>query len=612
MKKIVLLSLLLLAVGAVHAAEKRVALVIGNGAYVNSPLRNPVNDAEDIASMLQRLGFEVIRKTNANRKTLRRSLREFREQLHQDTVGLFYFAGHGMQVEGRNYLIPVGADVASEDEIPDEAIDAASVLRKMKSANNVMNIVILDACRNNPFARSFRSGSRGLTRMDAPTGSIIAYATAPDSVAADGAGRNGVYTKHLLNSLATPGLSIEYMFKKVRNGVIDETGGNQTPWEESSLRGDFYFTPAAVEDQEVTPPVTHPKPIVVAGGMDIRDLLAECSGHLKANRLTSGTGGNAMECYKEVLSRKRGHPDALEGLHTIERTYAQWADKALKQGNQGKARQNIEKLKKVNADYPDLYDLEQRLAKSENPAPSPVVVSSTPSSTPPAVVPPTSRKSFEPEMIAVRGGCYQMGSPSSESGRDSDEKQHRVCVEDFSIGKYEVTQAEWQAVMGSNPSRFKGDRNPVEKVSWNDVQDYLRKLNAKTGKTYRLPTEAEWEYACRSGGKNQKYCGGHDVDRVTWYGSNSGGETRPTGGKQANGLGLHDMSGNVWEWTCSKYDNDYGGDESRCAAPQNGDECVTRGGSWGSKPEGARSASRYWYHPGNQTYGLGFRLSRTK
>ncbi|MBT5230345.1 MAG: hypothetical protein HOM11_08705, partial [Methylococcales bacterium] len=224
------------------ASSKRVALVIGNSDYANMPLKNPVNDAQDVAAALEGLGFEVIKRTNVTRKGLRKALRTFSERLEKEDVGLFYFAGHGIQVDGRNYLVPIDADVEAEDEVQDESIDVNAVMRKMKNAKNRMNIVILDACRNNPFvSRSYRSTSRGLARMDGPVGSIIAYATAPGSVAADGKQRNGVYTKHFLEALKIPNLTVEQVFKFVRSEVEDETAGKQIPWESSSLKGEFKF-----------------------------------------------------------------------------------------------------------------------------------------------------------------------------------------------------------------------------------------------------------------------------------------------------------------------------------------------------------------------------------
>jgi hypothetical protein len=230
---------------AVPATEQRVALVIGNSAYKEAPLRNPANDANDIAAALKGLGFAVTLKTNANQKQMKQALREFGQALKKGGVGLFYYAGHGIQSRGRNYLIPVGASVESEAELEDESVDASLVLSYMEDAQNRVNIVVMDACRNNPFTRSFRSASRGLAQMEAARGSFIAYATAPGSVAADGDGRNGVYTKHLLASLKRPDTDMEKVFKRAHAAVMEETKGKQTPWVSSSLTGDFYFKPGS-------------------------------------------------------------------------------------------------------------------------------------------------------------------------------------------------------------------------------------------------------------------------------------------------------------------------------------------------------------------------------
>lgn len=226
----------------------RLALVIGNSAYQTSPLKNPLNDAEDMAAALRNLGFKVILKKNADRRTMEDTIRFFGKQLRNGGIGLFYFAGHGVQVEGRNYLMPVDARIESESDVRYEAVDAGRVLGKMEDAENQLNIVILDACRNNPYARAFRLDQSGLARMDAPTGSLIAYSTAPGEVAADGTERNGIFTKHLIQHMITPNLSIEQVLKRVRIDVARQTNGRQIPWESSSLMGDFYFNPSKASE----------------------------------------------------------------------------------------------------------------------------------------------------------------------------------------------------------------------------------------------------------------------------------------------------------------------------------------------------------------------------
>jgi len=218
-----------------------VALAIGNSAYRTAPLRNPVNDARAVTKALAEAGFNVVLLEDGSRAGMRRVIREWGDSLSKGGVGLFYFAGHGMQIRGRNYLIPINADVQREDEVEEEAVDANTVLAKMDSARNSLNVMILDACRNNPFQRSFRSAAQGLAQMDAPSGTLIASATAPGSVAADGDGEYGVYTKHLLAEMRQPGVAVEQLFKQVRIGVMAETKERQVPWESSSLRGDFYF-----------------------------------------------------------------------------------------------------------------------------------------------------------------------------------------------------------------------------------------------------------------------------------------------------------------------------------------------------------------------------------
>jgi len=230
--------------------------------------------------------------------------------------------------------------------------------------------------------------------------------------------------------------------------------------------------------------------------------------------------------------------------------------------------------------------------------------------TPPPTTP--TQPVIEPKMVRIPGGCFQMGSPTSEKNRSDDERQHQVCVAAFEMGQYEVTQAEWLSVMGSNPAYFLGCADcPVENVSWNDIQDYLRRLNQRTGQNYRLPTEAEWEYACRGGVKGQRYCGGDDVNWLAWYGGNSDSKTHPVGKKAANSYGLYDMSGNVWEWTCSAYDKDYSGAEQKCANNDTTGPLAVRGGSWYFFPAGVRSADRDWFTPANRLRDLGFRLARS-
>ncbi len=226
--------------------EKRLALVIGNADYLTGPLPNPVNDARSMARALRKVGFDVMLRENVSNQTeMKRVIREFGDRLRDYDVGMFYYAGHGIQKDGYNFLVPVNARINSEEEVEYECIDAGYVVALMDAADSRVNIVVLDACRNNPFARTFRSTRQGLVSMNAPAGTIIAYATSPGRTALDGSGVNGLYTQELLYQIQRPGLKIEDVFKNVRIEVMRKSDRQQVPWESSSLTGDFYFRPTA-------------------------------------------------------------------------------------------------------------------------------------------------------------------------------------------------------------------------------------------------------------------------------------------------------------------------------------------------------------------------------
>ena len=217
------------------------------------------------------------------------------------------------------------------------------------------------------------------------------------------------------------------------------------------------------------------------------------------------------------------------------------------------------------------------------------------------------------EMVAVQGGSFTMGC-TSEQGADCEKNEipsHQVSVSDFYIGKYEVTQAQWKAVMGKNPSKNQGDSLPVENVSWTDVQKFISCLNDLTGKEYRLPSEAEWEFAARGGNKSKKYkyCGSNELDNVAWYSSNSVSKTHVIGSKSANELGIHDMSGNVLEWCGDLYGLYSNNAKNNPKGPVTGSTRVIRGGSWNNYSQIARVSYRYGWDPNYRSNNLGFRLA---
>jgi hypothetical protein len=223
------------------------ALVIGNSAYLAGPLQNPGNDARAMAERLRQAGFAVTLRLDTDRRQLLEAIRGFTETLSRTgTVGIFYYAGHGVQLNWRNFLVPVDARIRTKADIQGEAVDLGLLLDGLGRARNALNVVVLDACRNNPFGADFRVDDRGLSQLDAPPGTLLAYATAPGNTAEDGEGSHGLYTDHLLKEMLAPGAPVEDVFKRVRLSVRRGSQGNQIPWESTSLESDFAFVPAKV------------------------------------------------------------------------------------------------------------------------------------------------------------------------------------------------------------------------------------------------------------------------------------------------------------------------------------------------------------------------------
>jgi len=581
------------------ATENRLALVIGNGAYQYAgSLANPTNDANDMATQLRSIGFTVDLVTNGSYRDMGEAVDLFGSKLRQSKgIGLFYYAGHGMQVNGHNYLIPVDASISGESEIKYKSIDAGLVLAKMEQAGSRLNMVFLDACRNNPFSRSFRSSVAGLAAMDAPKGSLIVYATSAGSVAADGTGRNGVFTKHLLQQMKKPGLEVGMMMRSVTTGVLQDTQDKQNPWQNLNLTSEpFYFIPGLPVTPSVTPTPTPSAPST--GGLSFDDLSQE-----QATRQQWATWQGNM---KQDFAKAAAFADASLQVKAWEKFLAGYAqnnplseeDEQLRQSAQSRhdaAQQQVIKLAQVKT----------------------TILPYTPPVVSGAHVAGEERTFDGITFVWIPPGEFEMGSPASEKERLSNEQQHHVRIaEGFWLGKYEVTQSQWQSVMGSNPSHFKGSNNPVEQVSWNDIQDYLKKL----GNGYRLPTEAEWEYAARAGTQTPFHTGKCISSDQANYNGNYPYEgcpkgeyrekTMAVGSFSPNGWGLYDMHGNVYEWTSSLYKDPYDGSELRGSPVSDKGSRSLRGGSWNGVARYLRAANRYYYAPSGRSYVIGFRVVR--
>ena len=542
--------------------SKRVALVIGNSEYSNSPLKNPVNDAKDIAAKLRKLGFEVIERNNLKTKQIGGTLREFKSKLSPGSVALVFYAGHGLQIKGINYLPTVDADINSEEDVSNQSISVNQIMDVLDESKSRLNLVFLDACRNNPYAsRNFRSADRGLARVSAPSGTLISYATKPGSIAADGTGRNGLYTSKLLAQMDS-NVEIEKALKRVVTAVKTASNGKQEPWMEGSIEGDFCFSGCGVSDQQPLP-VSAPPPVIDAE-TEVWTIVKE-----------TADADVVRDFLKEYPKGKYAAPARFK-LKELE-----------------------SKARVAMAPRP------QTAPKKQLPG-RPVVEEQTASTTTKGFTDSTTGMEFVP----VPGGCFQMGDTFGD-GFDNEKPVHEACVSNFAIGKYEVTQGQYKKIMGNNPSNFSscGDNCPVENVSWNDAQQFIQRLNSQSGRSYRLPTESEWEYAARSGGRSEKYSGSNDVDSVAWYSGNSGSKTHPVGQKQPNGLGIYDMSGNVWEWVSDWYGTYSSGRQQDSQGASSGSYRVNRGGSWISDAGHARAAFRSYDSPGDRRSFLGFRLA---
>jgi formylglycine-generating enzyme required for sulfatase activity len=584
----------------------RVALVIGNAAYKNAtPLSNTINDAVIMANALKSLGFELVggkAQTDLDKGGLDNVIRKFGETIRGKRVAFLYYSGHGVQVDGRNYLIPTSANVVSKTDVKYELVNVDNVLDDMNASGTKVNIIVLDACRNNPFGdKGLRGTGSGLAVMDAPSGTIVAYATGPGKTAADGVGKNSPYTESLARVITEPGLDIEDVFREVGKDVQIKTGGVQVPWKMDSLTEKFYFK-----------------------------MTIEVEGSFQ----TAGGPGPASAPPKPETPRtgsikvKSTPPGAMVYVNGDQKGLSPMTISGLSPGSVG--------LKVVLDGYEMVEDTVKIQAGKEETmnytlarvAVAPPTKPSTETQVkPPSTATSSTRREWKDpttgmEFVWVEGGTYQMGCGSwTGDCQPSESPEHEVTVGGFWIGKYTVTQGQWQKVVGSNPSGFKkGDNYPVETVSWNDAKEFIQKLNGKSGSMFRLPTEAEWEYAARSGGKAEKYAGGSDIDAVAWYVANSGRSTHPVGTKAPNGLGIYDMSGNVWQWCEDIYDGDAYKKHQRNNPISNsgGSYRVLRGGSWSRDSSWARCTFRGQWDPTSHGLGghlggsgLGLRLVRT-
>jgi len=630
--------------------ERRIALVIGNSKYKNSPLKNPENDAKSIAIKLREFDFEVIEIVNQNRIEIYKAIKRFGEKLKQSDVGLFYYAGHGMQVNGENYLIPINSPIESEDEVPYNAINAKEILAKMESARSSVNIVILDACRNNPFPSSFRSNSRGLARIDAPVGTLIVYSTAPGQVAADGDGENGLFTNHLLKQMSKANTDIRDVIMATRADVIEATSGNQVPWESSSLVNKFYFANNPIE-QTQTP--TQPQSITKNTNTAHNNLVQRASSTSFENELSmwkvirNSTDPAELNAFINKFSQGVFTQIAIDRLTTL--TQQQSTNKALFIDT-NPVNANIEFIDenftydygislpkktykiKITAKGYESVEKQINLKTKEN------FYFTLAKETEAIIETKTITKTAEKNKITINDvsflmktipqGIFMMGSNS----RTSQKPRHKVAIKSFMLMETEVTWALYQQCINAgkcdkniSDKGFGKEDHPIINVSWNKViQQFIPWINNRTGQNFRLPSESEWEYAARAGTTSNfswgdkikcshaKYNGGK---RSKCYFKNSSNRyigTAKVKSYSPNAFGLFDMHGNVAEWLQDCRTKSYSRALTNGLPNFNGDcdKRMVRGGSWLSDSSEIKVSNRDRGTANKSYQEIGFRLAK--
>lgn len=523
------LATLALCVPAAGAA--RLALVIGNDAYLFvRPLGNAAEDARAIGNALKspEMGFaHVAVAVNQSQSQMKALIRDLAAKVSGGDEVVVYFAGHGVQIAGVSYLLPI--DIHDEDaaQIRDDAVELQRVLDDVAERRPRFTLVVVDACRDNPFSGKVRAaGTRGLAPTTPADGQMVIYSAGANQKALDRLNDddrvpNGLFTRVWLTEIQKSGVPVHEMARVVREEVKRQAarvGHAQVPALYDQSTGRFFFKVG--ESGTTKPRPADPEPVAAP-------------------------------------------------------------------------------------------------APAPTPAPVPVPV-------PVATIddPLPKGRTFRdcescPEMVVIPGGEFEMGSRDGE-GDEDEHPIHRVRIRSFAMGKFEVTQGQWRALMGTQPSGFRrcGEDCPVEEISWDDAKAFLARLNQKVAGRkdgpYRLASEAEWEYACR-GGSHETYCGGNHADAVAWFNGNSAEKTHPVGKKAPNRFGLHDMSGNVSEWVEDCWNENYRGvpADGTAWSPAGCQRRVVRGGAWFNEMANVRSADRSGDHPTRHDLYWGLRIAKS-
>jgi formylglycine-generating enzyme required for sulfatase activity len=552
-----------------------------------------------------------MRYENLSRQQMTDVILEFNKRLRAGGVGLFYFAGHGLRVADRTLLVPVDAESHSPARLLTHGIDLRTVLESMSEPRpGKLSLIVLDTCLNNPFDTASDTGTAGSANLPAQT--LIAYATAPGAFAADGA-RHGLYTAELLKAMVSPGQDVAEVLQRVASAVRQATDQRQAPWLSSSLSRKFQFATDAQRTQALLQSASIPDDTVLA--MQSRAILPKDSAEQYEltfwDSIKDSNHASDYQAYLEAYPNGR-----FAGL----------------------ARARIERLRAAapKADTPadKAPPAPATTAPPERPRPAPST-KTVPKQARPAPASPAAPESSTggtagtgeikdcptcPVLIALRPGTFTMGS---NSGDPSEKPAHRVSVNaPFAIGKYEVTVEQWNACADAGVCSHaangasRSNNSPMRDVSWDDAQQYVKWLSKITGKPYRLPTEAEWEYAAR-GGTSTRYSWGEQMRPGKANCKDCGQPWQQDGPANvgsfaANPYGLYDMNGSVWEWVSDCWHNSYKGapSDGRSWDAPNCRVRVIRGGSWREGASYMPSATRFKYDASVRHSQNGFRVAR--
>lgn len=555
--KLLLLCLLLVSLGAKPGEkEKRVALVIGNGAYQGmTRLANPPQDSRDVGRKLESLGFAVTRIEDQSKTAMERAVEEFAKQSRGARVAILYYSGHGIQVDGRNYLIPVDAETPDDESgMHRQAVELEWIVEQTTKSAKV-SLIFMDACRNNPgLDRKLPSKGKDVLRdvrlATVPRGMVqVLYAASKGQRALDSVGegrtksRNSPFAEALLSHLSDRD-AVQLVVAKVIRQVKERTKGEQQPEQQGNVDEELYLA------GKIAPLVCPSGSSLVAGAC--QPLVNKtCEGGLHWEELKG--------CVPNIVAPIGGIP--------------------------------------VEQHFP-------------------------------------AETTLRPKMVWIPAGGFWMGSPREEGDAD-EHPQHKVeLTRSFWMSETEVTLGQYEQTVKMNPSSLstarEAKRHPVVNVSWNDAVMYCNKLSERTGlescyeakdgtflwpkgtecQGYRLPTEAEWEYAAKAG-KETRYVGGNDPDEVAWYADNAEGTLHEVGSKDSNRWGLYDMNGNVYEWVWDRSGNYPSTKLFDPTGASVGLFRITRGGAWTSMARNVRSAHRHWSSPNSRSDDLGLRIVRS-